>query len=155
MSKQFVVFSINEEEYGFDVSAVNGILRAKKFTIKTMPGTSKVIEGIINVRNSINYVLNLRHKFGLVPREMDEESKFIMLNIGESNACCIADEVTDIMKLEEEDIQAAPTFVSGISAKYIEGIGKMDERIIIILNPQNILNLEERVSIEEAAAAAK
>lgn len=148
MSTQLVVFAINQEEYGFDVSAVNGILRAKKFTIKTIPGTSNVIEGMINVRGRVNYILNLRPKFGFEQKGIDEESKFIMFNVGEANTGCIVDEVTDIVKLEDADLQSVPNFVNSINSKYIKGIGKLEERMIIILNPENILTFEEQATID-------
>lgn len=149
MSIQLVVFAIDEEEYGIDVLAVNGILRAKKFTIKTIPGASKIIEGMVNVRGQVNFILNLRRKFGFDHKEIDEESKFIMLNVGNANTSCIVDEVTDIVKLEDSDLQSAPEFVTGINAKFISGIGKIDERMIIILDPNKILNFEEFAAITE------
>ena len=147
MSMQLVVFSINEEEYGLDVSAVNGILRAKKFTIRSIPRTPKVIEGIINVRGQIIYILNLRHKFGFAPKPLTEESKFIMLNVGNANTSCIVDEVTDIVKLADDELMPAPDFVTNVKAKYIHGIGKIDERIIIILDSSQLLTFEETDSI--------
>jgi purine-binding chemotaxis protein CheW len=149
---QLVVFALNEEEYGFDLSAVNSILRAKKFQIKTIPGTSKVIEGMINVRGQVNYILNLRPKFGLEPKEFSEESKFIMLNVSDANTCCIVDEVTDIVKLEDDDIHSAPTFVSGVNARYIKGIGKLDDRMIIILDPNQILSVDEYATMEKTGS---
>ena len=150
MSVQLVVFAINEEEYGIDVSAVNGILRAKKFTIRALPRTPKVIEGMINVRGQIVYVLNLRHKFGFAEKSLTEESKFIMLNVGEANTSCIVDEVTDIVKLADEELLPAPDFVTGISAKYIQGIGKIDDRMIIILDSSQLLTFDEYAAIENS-----
>lgn len=151
MSTQLVVFALGKEEYGIDVSAVNGILRAKKFTITNVPGTPKVIEGMINVRGKVNYVLNLHSKFGREPNEETEENKIIMLNVGDANTCCIVDEVTDIVKLEDDNIELAPLFLSGINSKYIQGIGQIGERMIIILNPAEILTFEEYSAIDSKA----
>ena len=72
-----------------------------------------------------------------------EESKFIMLNIQNTVAGCIVDEVTDIVTISDEQIQQQPEFVANLSSKYLVGIGKIDERLIIILNPENILSTEE------------
>lgn len=148
MSIQLVVFAINEEEYGIDVSAVSGILRAKKFTIRAIPRTPKVIEGMINVRGQIVYVLNLRHKFGFEEKAITEESKFIMLNVGKANTSCIVDEVTDIVKVEDADLQPAPDFVTGINQKYLQGVGKIDDRLIIILDSTQLLTFAECAAIE-------
>ena len=147
MSLQLVVFALDEEEYGIDVSAVNGILRTKKFKIQAIPGTDKVIEGMINLRGTVNYIFNLRRKFGLPEKEISEESKFIMLNNNDSTTGCIVDEVTDIIKLDDEDVQPAPGFAQGLNASYITGVGKMDDRMIIILDPQKILALDENPAL--------
>jgi purine-binding chemotaxis protein CheW len=154
LSTQLVVFALGKEEYGIDVSAVNGILRTKKFTVNSIPGTSKVIEGMINVRGKVNYVINLHSKFGKELQVETEESKFIMLNVDNANACCIVDEVTDIVKLEDGDINLAPAFVRGNNAKYIKGIGQIGERMIIILEPASILTFEEHASLDSSLGAS-
>jgi len=151
VSVQLVVFTLGEQEYGIDVSAVNGILRAKKFKIQAIPGTAKVIEGMINLRGQVNYIFNLRTKFGLAKLEMSDESKFIMLNSSHSTIGCIVDEVTDIIKLDDEDVQETPGFVNGVNANYITGIGKIDERMIIILDAEKILSVEEYASLDSVA----
>lgn len=150
MSIQLVVFALDEEEYGIDISAVNGILRSKKFKIQPIPGTPKVIEGMINLRGQVNYIFNLRTKFRLSQKEISDESKFIMLNINQSTTGCIVDEVTDIIKLDDEDVQLTPAFVNGVNTNYITGIGKLGERMIIILDPEKILTAEEYDVIESA-----
>ena len=66
-----------------------------------------------------------------------------MLNIQNTVAGCIVDEVTDIVTISDEQIQQQPEFVANLSSKYLVGIGKIDERLIIILNPENILSTEE------------
>ena len=141
MSIQLVVFTLDNDEYGINVSAVNGILRTKKFTIQSLPGTDKAIEGIINLRGQVNYIFNLRNKFNLTEKEILGESKFIMLNVNESATGCIVDEVTDIVKLNDDEIQLAPKFIQG-NNNYIKGVGKLKDRMIIILDPQKIFAVE-------------
>lgn len=154
MSVQLVVFTLGNEEYGIDVTAVNGILRSKQYHIKAMPGTADVIEGIINVRGTVNYIFNLRKKFGLEKKELSSESKFIMLKNNHSTLGCIADEVTDIIKLNDEDIQQPPAFINTADGQYITGIGKYEDRMIIILDPGKILTEEEFASIENTVEYA-
>ncbi len=144
---QLVVFELNGEEYGVDALAVNGILRPQKFKIHRVPGLPEVIEGMIDLRGRVNYIFNLGVKFSGKKTEMGEESKFIMLNVRDSIAGCIVDEVTDIVTLSDEHIQPPPAFVVGLNARYITGIGKIDERLIIILNPEMILSTEEYEAI--------
>jgi purine-binding chemotaxis protein CheW len=148
---QVVVFALDDQEYGIDVSAVNGILRSKKFKIQRIPGIPNVIEGMINLRGEIRYIFNLRIKFCLTKKELSEESKFIMLNVHDSISGCIVDEVTDIIKLDDADLQSAPDFIKEANNHYIKGIGKIDKRMIIILDPAKMLSTEEYANIEKSA----
>ncbi|MCE5287201.1 MAG: chemotaxis protein CheW [Pelosinus sp.] len=141
---QIVVFELDGNEYGIDSLAVNGILRAKKYQIKKVPGMTDCLEGIINLRGQVNYIFNLKKKFGMAETEIHEESKFIMLNTGEAVAGCIVDEVTDIIKLEDEQMQQSPAFAKASGSIYIKGIGKVDDRIIILLDPEKILSVNEQ-----------
>ena len=146
MSIQLVVFALDDEEYGIDVSAVNGILRSKKFKIQQLPGAGHAVEGMINLRGQVNYIFNLRSKFKLVEKKISEESKFIMLNVNGSTTGCIVDEVTDIVKLNDDEIQSAPSFINRCSTNCIAGIGKIDDRMIIILDPEKLFIEEIGVS---------
>lgn len=151
MSIQLVVFELDEKEYGIDVSAVNGILRARKFVIQNLPGTDKAIEGMINLRGKVNYIFNMRIKFDLEEKEISDESKFIMLNANNSTIGFIVDEVTDIVKLNDDEMQSAPVFIMG-NNNYIVGIGKIDERMIIVLDPEKLFaseyaTLQENINI--------
>ncbi|MDF2569564.1 MAG: cheW 1 [Sporomusa sp.] len=147
---QLVVFEINGSEYGIDALAVNGILRSKKFKIQKLPGVSEIIEGMINLRGHVNYIYNLRTKFGLKKTEIADESKFIMLNIGSSVVGCIVDEVTDIVRFDEVDLQPAPSLSANQKGmSYLKGIGKVEDRMIIILDPVALLTTDEALEILE------
>ena len=142
MSTQLVIFELDGEEYGFDITAITGILRARKFKVQTLPGTDKSIEGMINLRGNVNFIFNLRTKFNLIEKKISDESKFIMLNAHNSTIGCIVDEVTDIVKLNDDQVQPAPNFTGGVNANYIIGIGKFEDRMIIILDAEKIFSAE-------------
>lgn len=148
---QLVIFEIDGSEYGIDALSVNGILRAQKYEIRKVPGLPRIIEGVINLRGHANYIFNLRKKFGLEEIINAEENKFIMLNINNQVVGCIVDEVTDIVHFNEEDLQVTPTLTSNLSVNYIKGIGKVDERMVIILDPVQLLSTTETAEIETLA----
>lgn len=151
-STRLVVFELNGAEYAVDALAVNGILRSKKFTIKKIPGVPKVIEGMINLRGRITYIFNLKSKFELPADELSEESKIIILNIQNSVAGCIVDEVTDIVKIEGENLQIPPNFISNFNSQYIQSIVKVGERLIIVLNPNELLSTTEYRTVSSETA---
>jgi purine-binding chemotaxis protein CheW len=142
LSIQLVVFELDGKEYGIDVSAVNGILRTRKFKVQTLPGTDKSIEGMINLRGNVNYIFNLRTKFNLEEKETSEENKFIMLNAYNSTIGFIVDEVTDIIKFNDKEVQPAPTFIMNSNNNYFLGIGQIEERMIMILDPEKLFAAE-------------
>lgn len=136
---QIVIFEIDGSEYGIDALAVNGILRAQKYNIQKVPGLPSIIEGMINLRGQVSYIYNLRNKFGLAEMSDTEDSKFIMLNVDEQVVGCIVDEVTDIVHFNEEELQAAPIIASSLNVSYIKGIAKVEDRMIIMLDPVQLL----------------
>jgi len=147
-SIQLVIFEIDSSEYGIDALTVNGILRAQKYKIQKIPGLPREIEGMINLRGQVNYIFNLRNKFGLAEMADAEDSKFIMLHIAGQVVGCIVDEVTDIVHFNEDDLQAAPTLSNSQSVSYIKGVGKVDERMIIILDPVQLLSTTANSDLE-------
>ncbi len=137
-NRQLVVFEMAGEEYGIDVSAVNGILRLKNFQIRKLPSVPPIIEGVINLRGNVNYVYNLNKLFELPEKQIDIESKIIMVYSGEQTVGYIVDEVTDIVHIPEENIEQAPGFITKIQGEYITGVGKVDDRLIIMLDTEKI-----------------
>lgn len=144
MINQLVVFEIEGQEFGLDVKTVNGILQAKKFPIKKVPNTPPVIEGVINLRGQVNYIYNLRKKLNFPERPVDDETKVIMIYAGEVLVGVLVDEVTDIVKIPDEDIDETPDFITGGEDKYITGIGKLDGRLIEILDSHKLLTRDEQ-----------
>lgn len=150
-SVRLVVFELDGDEYAVDALTVNGILRFKKFKVQKVPGLPNIIDGMINLRGHVNYIFNLRVKFGLAEKQPDIESKLLMLNVYNSVAGCIVDEVTDIVKIEDTDIEKAPEFISKVNNSYVKGVTKVGERLIVVLEPDKILSVKEYDSIAIAA----
>lgn len=137
-SRQFVVFTIDEQEYGIEVLSVNGILRSKKFSLQKVPGLPASIEGIINLRGEVKYLCNLRNRFDLEKKPIPEEGKFIMLNDNTSSMGWIVDEVTDIVRIDDNELETMPQNINSTENNFVESIGKIGERLIIILNTETL-----------------
>ncbi len=135
---QVVVFDMADEEFGIDVTAVNGILRLKNFKIRKLPSLPPYIEGVINLRGKVNYIYNLNRLFELPEKPIDVESKIIMVYVGEQTVGYIVDEVTDIVNIPEENIEHAASFITKIQGEYVTGVGKIDDRLIIMLDTEKI-----------------
>ena len=140
---QLVVFELDGEEYGINALTVNGILRPKKFSLHKMPGLPPMIEGVIDLRGQINYIFNLGVKLNLTKTMITEDSKFVMVNVRDTIMGCIVDEVTDIVIVSDEQIQAQPSFIADAKGNYVDGVAKLEDRLIIILKPEYLFSVED------------
>lgn len=137
---QMVVFDIAGREFGIDAKLVSGIMRASKVSIQTVPNSSEAIEGMISWRGKVSYVLNLRKKFQIEDKAAaTEESKIIMAYTQDAVVGFLVDEVTDIVPFNSEEIEPAPGFIQKSLNQCITGIGKLDERLVVMLDLDNMV----------------
>ena len=140
-ARQLVVFRIDDEEFGVDVSQVNIIER--RMDIFKVPNTQEFVEGLINLRGKVYTVFNMRKRFGIPAKEYDENTKIIMVSTASAVVGLIVDSVNEIVKIEDDSIEAAPAVLEDKKRKFITSIAKMDNRIIMLLDIENVLSLEE------------
>ncbi|EIW19241.1 MULTISPECIES: chemotaxis protein CheW [Pelosinus] len=136
---QMVVFEINGTEFAIEAATVHGIIRANRVTIQEVPGTLGNMEGMINWREKVRYVFNLRKKLKLENQVINDETKIMMVQTNERIVGCLVDEVTDIVVFNSEEIEAAPSFIQDAESKFIIGIGKVEERLIVMLDMDHLL----------------
>lgn len=141
--KQFVVFKVENEDFGVDITNVREIIKPQQ--ILKVPNSPKSVEGIINLRGKVQPIVNLRKKFHFPPKEFDERTKIIILNVKDISVGFIVDDVSEIIKIDEENMEEPPEIIIGHHRKYISKVGKIDERMIIILDLDLILSdVEEK-----------
>jgi len=145
--KQYVIFKLAGEDYGVDIMNVKEICEYKQ-SIK-VPKAPDFVDGIINLRGDITPIINLKKRFQLEDRGITSDTRIIVINIKNKQVGFIVDEASQVLRISEENIEPAPELVVGIDKKYIEGVGKLDEQIIIILNLEHILSEEEKTEIQQ------
>lgn len=137
---QIVVFEIGGSEFGIEANLVHGIIRTNKVNIQCVPISSDDVEGMINWRDKIRYVFNLNKKLKLASQTLREESKIIIVHANELMVGCLVDEVTDIVPFNSEEIEPAPVFIQQADHQYITGVGRVDDRFIVMLNMDKLLS---------------
>ncbi len=142
-SRQLVVFSIGEEDFGIYIEYVNII--EKMLEIFKIPNTPDYIEGLVNLRGKVHTVINLRKRFKMPSPEFTESTKIIMANTSDSIVGIIVDEVKQIIKVDESQCEAPPKALSGLKDKYLSGIVKAEDKVIMLLDVEKILSVEEVV----------
>ena len=147
-SQQLVIFNINGESFGIEITQVKEII--KPMEIFKVPNTPDYIEGLINLRGKVHTVFNLRKKFGLPSLEFDDNTKIIIVNVNSMMVGFIVDEVNEIVRVEDEDMETTPkALATNVHSRYITGVAKIGDRIILNLDLSNALSLSEEKEVQK------
>jgi purine-binding chemotaxis protein CheW len=150
---QFVGFRLADQEYAFRIEQIQEIVIPDRVT--TLPQVAEYVEGVSNLRGSIIPIINLRRLFDLEPRGRDDQTRTIVANVGPRTIGCTVDAVTQVMRIAPEQIQAAPEIARSTESAYITGFAKLDNRLIILLDIDELLHPEKLEQVHRAAAGAQ
>lgn len=140
-----IIFKLNEEYYGIDISRVNAIEPIQK--IVRIPNAPSYIRGIINLRGTVIPVFSLREKFGLEPNR-GNTSKLIVTKISGMDIAIEVDEVSEIQNVDNMNISVPPRIVVGNDTEYLGSIAKVDGNLVIIINLDRLISEDEYSDIE-------
>ena len=146
---QVVIFRLGREELGARIDQVKEIIEMTHIT--RMPKAPSFIEGVINLRGEVVAVIDLARQFNIPASERSEETRIVVVDVDNNIVGMIVDSVPEVLRISTENIDPTPTLIeSRIDTSYIEGIGKLDDRIFVLLNLSKVLSPEEVKSVEEA-----
>lgn len=140
-----VIFRLNGEKYGVDISLVNGIEKEQK--IVAVPNSPENIKGIINLRGAIVPVYNLAKKFGFADIS-SEDSQLIITKIGEILIAIEVEGVEEISDIPSSSISEVPLIIKGGKTAYMKEIAKLGKDLLIILDVAELLSEEEQKDME-------
>ncbi len=139
---QLVVFQLGGEEFGVEIMQVQEIIRMPDIT--RIPQSPDYVEGVINLRGKIIVVVNLDTKFDLHSKELDDDSRIVIVEVSNNVIGMIVDSVSEVMRLSASNVEPAPDIISTkIQADYLKGVGKLDDRLLILLDLERVLNEDE------------
>ncbi len=156
ISNQYVVFSVENEEYGIPILSVQEIISLPNLT--RMPGTPDYIPGIINLRGNIIPLYVLRSRFNLETTELNENTIVIITQTGNDKLRTvgfIVDAVSDVVSITEDNLSETPEFSSSIDVNFVEKIGRLGNRMIIIINLTNFFSENESTVLEKTVNSFK
>lgn len=139
--KQYVIFSIEKEKFGIEIEKVYSI--EKPLEIFKVPNTPEFFEGLINLRDKVYPVVNMRKRFHLPYDGMGNDSKIIISNLDNMTAGFIVDEVSEIIRVEDSQIEETPQALLSEKRQYLSGIAKTPNGIILLIDPSSILSNKE------------
>ena len=150
--QQLVVFDLSTEAYGVDIGAVREIIRLQDIT--RVPRTPEFVEGVINLRGKVIPVVDLRKRFGLPAEVESKENRIVVVDIGAQDIGVVVDAVTEVLRISTESVEPPASVITTADSEYLLGIAKLDSRLIILLDLEQVLTEAEHNSLLEIDLAA-
>ena len=135
---QLVTFSIGVEEFGVDILKVQEIIRTMEIT--KVPRAQDFVEGVINLRGKVIPIIDLRRRFGLSSKEYDKHTRIIVIEINNMIVGFVVDSVSEVLRIPAGTIEPPPPVVAGLDSDYISGVGKLHDRLLILLDLDKLLS---------------
>jgi purine-binding chemotaxis protein CheW len=147
---QLVSFKIGDEEFGVDILSVQEINRMSQIT--KVPNTSDFVEGVINLRGRVIPVIDLRIKLGMQRKEHGKNTRIVVVELRGNTIGFIVDEVSEVLRISKEITEAPPEMVGGVNSDYITSIGKLEDRLLILLDLEKIISTSGLNKLKKIAA---
>lgn len=138
---QVVRFMIGKESFGIDIRSVEEIVTVPEIT--RVPDTPDFLEGVINLRGKIVSVIDLRKRLRFNAAHREKKNRILVTEFDGKIVGLIVDEVSEVLRLNPDSIEPPPEMVSSAGVEYITGVGKLEDRIILLLNIRKVLSMEE------------
>jgi purine-binding chemotaxis protein CheW len=150
---QIVRFVVGKESFGVDIGKVQEIVTVPEIT--KVPDTPDFLEGIINLRGKIVSVIDLRKRLRFNGSERSKKNRILVTEMEGKVVGLIVDEVSEVLRLNPENIEPPPEMVNSVGVEYITGVGKLEDRIILLLDLGKVLSMEDvgRIGNQETIAA--
>ncbi len=149
---QLVSFEVGDEEYAVPILSVQEINRMMQIT--RVPQSPPFVEGVINLRGKIIPVIDLRKRFGLVELENSDDVRIIVVEIASRVIGFTVDRVNEVLRINSSIVEPPPSMVCGIDTDYVQGVGKLDDRLLILLHLEKLFTADEIAEIDQSSNAA-
>jgi len=146
---QLVTFEVNGEEFAVDILAVHEINRMMELT--RVPQSPPEVVGVINLRGKIIPVIDLRSRFMMPPGEETDHNRIVVVEVAGRVIGFIVDRVHEVLRVPGTIVDTAPQMVTSIDTDFIAGVGKLDDRLLILLDLPKLFNAEELDNMMQVA----
>lgn len=145
MEQQLVVFELAGESYGINIAAVESIIKMQAIT--QLPQSTPYLRGVINLRGAVLPVIDLRIRFGLEANEASRSARIIIVSIGTLKLGMVVDEVSEVLRIQDENIDALPPTVVSANSGFLKGIIRIDQRLVTLLELAKVLDMDEQAQL--------
>jgi purine-binding chemotaxis protein CheW len=142
-----IIFQLMDKEYAIGVDTVQSI--EKLLSITRVPKTPSYVRGVLNLRGVVTPIVDLRERFGLDNKEMDDNTRIIIVALEEFEVGLIVDAANDVLDIPIESIEPQPEVVGSVESDFISGVAKIGKRLLVMLNLEKVLEPVKRVTSDE------
>lgn len=145
---QLVSFHIGAEEFGLDILRVQEINRMVEIT--RVPNSPHFVSGVINLRGRVIPIVDLRERFGLARKDNDKNTRIIVVELKGRVVGFVVDSVQEVLRIPKSITEPPPPMVAGIGSEYITAVGKLEDRLLILIDLERILTSTEQDQLNAA-----
>jgi len=145
--QQLVKFSVADQNFGISINQIYQIIKPQE--VFKVPNTPPFIEGLINLRGRVLTVFNLRKRFNLPEKANDENTKVLIVNMNDLLLGFTVDNVTEIVRINDEDIEDTPPTLQDFDHRFLSGVGKLGDKLILLLDLKKVLTPDEAQQVQE------
>ncbi len=138
---QLVTFMLGDEEFGVDILLVKEIIRPLQIT--AVPNSPSYVEGVINLRGTVIPVIDLRRRFSMISKDASSQTRIIVIEFSNARIGFIVDNVSEVLRIRNDTVEPPPPVVADIDSEYISGVGKLKDRLLILLDMKKLINAGE------------
>lgn len=146
---QLVSFKIGTEEFGVDILKVQEINRMLEVT--RVPNAPEYVDGVINLRGKVIPIIDLRRRFGMQRKEHDKDTRIVVVELSGRVVGFVVDAVSEVLRIPKSVTEPPPSIVAGIEAEYITAVGKLEDRLLILLDLDRVLSGDEKTALKAVA----
>jgi purine-binding chemotaxis protein CheW len=150
-AQEFLTFTLGPEEYAIDILKVQEIRGYEKPT--TIANAPEFLKGVINLRGTIVPIVDMRIKFNVGKAEYTQFTVVIILNVASRIVGMVVDSVSDVTSMNDSQIRPAPDFAATVDTKYINGLGTLGERMLIVVDIEKLMVSPEMALLDEPAGS--
>ncbi len=156
-SGQYLTFKLDREEFAIEILQVREVLDYTRIT--KVPRTPEFMRGVINLRGSVVPVIDMRMKFGMAKTEQQRDTCIIIVEMSLDDETLVigalADSVQEVIELDAAEIEPAPKIGTRLNTDFIKGMGKRDDKFIIVLNIQQVFSTDELELVRQTGGEAE
>ena len=151
---QLVSFKVGNEEFGLEILKVQEIIRLRELT--RVPNMPDFVDGVINLRGKVIPVIGLRRRMGIAAGEADKRTRIVVAEVNGRVLGFVVDEVSEVLRISADTVEPAPK-LGQVEREYVQGIGKIDERLLILIDLNPLITDAEHgqiAAVEQEAQSA-